>query len=124
MIAFKFQELILSGTARRDKLVLVNLAVGLLANVILWIILVFNFWGSVEYIILRYNIYFGISSFGPWWRILLLPLIGLLILVINFGNAFYFHFHNRILSYFLSFGAAGLNIILLAAGLLLIYINL
>ena len=124
MILLKFQELVVSSPAKRDKFILSSFTAGVLFNAVLWVALIFNFWASSEYIILRYNIYFGISSFGPWLNILLIPFVGGLIITVNFLLAFYFYFDYKILSYFLSFSATGLNLIILIAGFLLIYINL
>ncbi len=51
-----------------------------------WGLALWRFPGLVEageVIPLHYNIYFGVDSIGPWWRILLLPGFATLTLIIN-----------------------------------------
>lgn len=125
MIFFnKIWETIISGPAKRDKIIIINLILSLLINLVLWAVLIFNFWLLPEYIVLRYNIYFGINSLGPWYIIFLLPLFGVLVLAINYWLSFYFYLKEKILSYFLSFAAFIFNLLMLLAGWLLILVNL
>ncbi|HBL39884.1 TPA: hypothetical protein DDZ10_04445 [Candidatus Uhrbacteria bacterium] len=39
------------------------------------------------FIPLHYNIYLGIDGFGPWYRIFILPVLGLVMLVLNLSLA-------------------------------------
>lgn len=118
-----FIATIFSSPAKRDRIILVNLFLSLLINVSLWAVLLFNFWQMPEYIVTRYNIYFGISALNAWYWILLMPLLGLVIFVINFLLAFNLYLKQKFLSYFLSFGVLAFNFVLLLAGLLLVYEN-
>lgn len=123
MLFFNFREAVTASPAKRDKVILANLFFGLFINVGTWAALIFNFQPVQEYIILRYNIYFGISSLGPWFFLLIIPLIGLLIIVVNYLFAFYLYLKEQLLSYYLSFAASVFNLILLVAAALLIYQN-
>ncbi len=123
MVWLKIQEIFYSGSARRDKIILCNLLFSLAADMVLAAALIFNFWEFQEYIILRYNIYFGISALAPWYWILILPLAGLVIIILNFTLSCYFYFRQQILSYFFSFAASLANCLLLAAGIILIWLN-
>ena len=123
MILLRLEELILLNPAKRDKLIMINFFSGVLINIVLWAILIFNFWQSSEYVILRYNIYFGISDFGPWYKILWLPFWGAVILAINYPAAFYFYLRQRPLSYYMAAVATGVNLIMLVVAALLVYIN-
>lgn len=123
MILIKLHEIFFTSPVRRDKIVLANLVLSVLMNILLWLFLTVIFWQASDFIVLRYNIYFGISLFGPWWQILSVPLTSLLFILINFSAAFYFYLNYRALSYFLSFAATATGLILLVAGLFLIYIN-
>ncbi|MFA4871899.1 MAG: hypothetical protein WC610_02465 [Patescibacteria group bacterium] len=124
MIFFQIKEKIKLSPAKRDKAIIFNLTFALLINLALWIILLFSFWRTSDYIILGYNIYFGISAFGPWYQILLLPLMGLIIIAVNFLSAFFVYLPQKILSYFLAVVATVANVIVLVAGLLLVFSNL
>lgn len=124
MVLFKLRELLVTSPARRNKGIMLSFWLSLVLNIIFWIILLIKFFGEQEYIILRYNIYFGISDLGPWYRILILPAMGLLVIAVNLLLAFYFYFKNSLISYFLSFTAVFFNCALIFSGILLIYFNL
>ncbi|NCN07526.1 hypothetical protein GW933_02420 [Candidatus Falkowbacteria bacterium] len=110
--------------AKRDKLVMTSLLFSVVINTFLWILLIFNFWQGSEYIVLSYNIYFGISGFGLWYQVLLMPAMGLLFIIFNFAIAFYVYLKEKIISYFLSFGALLVNIIIFLAALIIINVNI
>ncbi len=110
--------------AKRDRLVLFNLFLSLSLNLMLWIGLLFNFAQSSKFIVLGYNIYFGISSFGPWYQVLLMPLIGLIVIALNFSICFSLYLREKIISYFLAFVASITNLIFFLAALIIIYVNL
>lgn len=121
---FALTEFIRNNPGRRNKIFLLNLGLVFIVNLIMWLLLIVNFWQRSDYIILGYNIYFGISDLGVWYEIYLLPLVGLIIAVINFLLALYFYLPARVLSYFLAFTASIINFILFVASLLLVYSNL
>jgi len=123
MILYKIQDSILMSPAKRDKVVLANLIFSVLINIAIWVVLFFVFNEFSDYIILKYNIYFGISSFGPWYNILIVPMLGLFFLVVNFLVGFYLYLKEKALSYFLAFSASIVNIIFLIISLIIIYIN-
>ena len=123
MLFFNFREAVITSPAKRDKLILANLFFSLLVNAGIWAALIFNFLTVNEYIILRFNIYFGISSLGPWFFILVIPFIQLLIIVANNLFSFYLYLKEQLLSYFLSFAASFFSLIILVAAALIIYEN-
>ena len=124
MILYKLQDLILMSPAKRDRIIVINLFLSSVINLLLWGLLIFNFWQSPNFIVLGYNIYFGISGFGPWYYILIMPLIGLLVIVLNFSVSLAWYLREKILSYFLAFVASVVNIIIFLAALIIIYINI
>ena len=124
MIFYKLQELILKSPAKRDRLILANLFLAIAIDMAIWLLLIFNFWRSSEYIVLGYNIYFGISSFGHWYQVLLLPILGLIIIIFNFTLAFNLYLKEKILSYFLALGSLIFNILILITSLIIIYVNI
>lgn len=123
MILFNLRERIKLSLAKRDKIVLVSFFVALLLNVVSWGLLLFNFYGASEYIILEYTIYFGISSLGPWYYVLIVPFIGLAVIVINFMLSFVLYLKYKILSYFCAMAAVLVSVAVLVTALLLIYFN-
>jgi len=123
MLFFKFHDFARSSVGKRDLVILVNFIVALLMNIAIWVILLANFSTATEYIIIRYNIYFGISALGPWYALLATGGIGLGVIILNFVLALGLYLNYKILSYFLVYSATILNLILLVAGILLIYNN-
>lgn len=124
MLFYKLSEMIRTSPARRNKLFLACFFSALGLDILLWIVLLVKFAGAGEFIVLRYNIYFGISSLGPWWLILLMPALGLAVIVANFLLSVTFYFKNSFVSYSLAFVGAFFNLAMFAAGMLLIYFNL
>lgn len=110
--------------AKRDRLIIMNLLLSVAINIVLWALLILNFWFSREYIILGYNIYFGISSFGPWYQVLLMPILGLLVILVNFSLSFSLYLKEKIISYLLSLVATIFSAIIFLAALIIIYVNI
>jgi hypothetical protein len=121
---YKFQDKVLMSPAKRDKIILIGLVLSVLINVVTWVTLFFVFWQDPEYIVLGYNIYFGISYLGPWYNILLMPLLGALVILFNYVFSFSFYLKEKILSYFLAVTALAFNILMLLSAAVLIYVNI
>lgn len=124
MILFNLRETLAKSPARRNKFIMFSFYFALALNILLWLILLIKFLNYPEYVVLRYNIYFGISDLKPWFYILQLPLIGLLVIFLNLLIALWIYLKNSLISYFLASTALFLNVALLASGMLLIYFNL
>lgn len=109
----------------RDKFILLSLILSLFFNVLVWLLLYTKIPHLVDgTIVLHYNIYFSIDLIGPWWQILLLPLSGLAILLINLFFSYLNYKQSRLISCFL-LGFSGLmQVIIFLASLALIYVNL
>jgi hypothetical protein len=123
MLIVRLQELITRSLGRKDKVILSGLIFSVVLNLISWSALLFYFWGFTGYAIIGYNIYFGISSFGPWQMVLLLPLTGSLVILVNFLLALVLYLNYRVLSYILTVTTGLVNVIIVFVGAMLIYIN-
>lgn len=128
---YNFIERLKSSPARRSKLIIIPCLVGLIINLLIWGLIYFKFRPLVynlpedqAFVPLHYNIYLGIDSYGAWQTIFLLPFFGVLFLLINTLLAFIVFNKREILSYFLSFSAAVLQIFFFIASLLTILINI
>jgi hypothetical protein len=73
---------------------------------------------------LHYNIYSGIDLFGPWWRIFMIPAIGLIIFVLNLILAVGIWPRDRVLSYFYQGMGMGSQLILFVAMVFVVFLNL
>lgn len=121
---FKIREAIESSPAKRDRLIQVSLIASAVLNLAAWIVVPAFFWQYKEYIILQYNVYFGISSLGYWWMLLMFPGLVLLASAVNMTLAFLFFLKEKMLSYFLAAATLAINLLALAALILIIYINI
>jgi len=124
MIFYQWRDSILTSPAKRDKIILANLLLSLAINVFIWLALILVLGARGQYIILGYNMYFGISAFGPWYNILLIPILSLLVIALNFSLSFYLYLKEIILSYFLAAVALVFNLLLLVSALIIIYVNI
>lgn len=75
----------------QDKKILFLTSIGLAVNILTWALIIIIFWGIDRPVALHANILFGIDSIGHWHQLLILPLLGLAILIINFTLAFSFY---------------------------------
>lgn len=110
----------------KNRFFQINLGLSLVINFIIWIALYYYFF-PLQYlgkmIPLRYNVYFGVSLIGEWYKIFILPSIGLFLIVINFLLADAVYLRDKVVSYFL-LGASTFNQILLGlASYMVILIN-
>lgn len=121
---FKIREMIETSPAKRDRLIFVSLAVAVVLNLLAWAVIPIFFWPSDGYVVLQYNIYFGISSLGRWPMLFLMPFSGLLVAAVNGSLAFSLYLKEKILSRFLSAGVLAYQAIIFVALCLIVYMNL
>jgi len=112
-----------------DLSVKINFIVSILLNLFTWFILWYklhSFAYSTEYgqIYLHYNIYFGIDNIGYWTKAFIIPALGLFIIIFNNILAHSFYLQEKLICYFLIVTQTLLQIILLAAALFLILLNI
>lgn len=107
----------------KNKFIRFTLSLGIIFNILSWILFYFRIPISVEPIILRYNIYTGISLIGPWYSVFYFSLAGVLILILNFILAKKFFLNKRILAYALSTVALICQTLILLYGVLIVVIN-
>ena len=100
-----------------------NFFVSAILNLMTWIFLYWQIQPQVEPVVLRYNIYFGINLIGPWWQVFWWPLLGLIILIVNFILANWMLRNNRFLSYFLVYTATLCQILLAVVSFFAVLIN-
>jgi len=121
---FKVREIIVSSPAKRDWRIYFSLILAGLANLACWLIILAYFWQVNDFIVLQYNIYFGISSLGPWPLLFFIPASGLVVMAINFALTFWLYLRERLLSYFLATSALLFQLIMLVGLILIVCMNL
>lgn len=70
-----------------------------IANVAIWILIYRRIEPSRDLIALHYNIYFGISLLGEWYRVLVIPAFGVFVGFVNFALSFFVYPKDRVLAY-------------------------
>jgi len=107
----------------QDKIILILFTVGLFANLILYVIMCLGIKPTTEPVILHYSVYFGIDLIGQRYKVFLVPAVGSFIFLINFSLAVFFYKREKLISYLLSAITFFLMLLLVFAGVLLIWIN-
>jgi len=111
----------------RNKLILLNLIISGILNLASWFLLYLKIAqgaGPEQLVFLHYNIYFGIDWSGVYWKIFVIPFIGILILAGNFFISFVIYRRERLASIFLASGTTLIQFFLLLATIAIIFINL
>ncbi|MEK7512097.1 MAG: hypothetical protein AAB575_03740 [Patescibacteria group bacterium] len=128
---YQFLDKLKTTPARKNKLILISSIIGLVLNLLIWLVIYFKFYPLVydlpeeqSFIPLHYNIYLGVDLFGKWQNIFYLPGIGLVIFLVNTISALLLYSKKEILSYFLSVSSALLQVFLLLATIFVILINI
>ena len=76
------------------------------------------------FIPLHYNVYMGVDAFGPWYGVFALPALGAAVLAVNLALQSFFFKRERILSVFFAIATLASELVLLAAMLMIVLLNL
>jgi len=114
---------------REDLVVKINFLISLVINIFIWVVLYyklrhFAYSTEDEQVYLHYNIYFGIDNIGNWYNVFILPLLGAFIIVLNNVLAYFFYLKEKFISFALVVSQTMMQIILLAAAIFVILLNI
>ncbi|PIT89677.1 hypothetical protein COU23_02565 [Candidatus Kuenenbacteria bacterium CG10_big_fil_rev_8_21_14_0_10_36_11] len=107
----------------KDRIIKWSLISSIFLDALLLVLIYFQIPIRVEPIVLRYNIYVGISLIGPWYQAFYLPLMGFVIIIFNFLLAKMMFLKEKTLAYVLAVVAILCQLSLLATGALLVIVN-
>jgi len=79
--------------------------------------------GGEEFVVLHYNIYFGIDLVGEWYRVFNIAYLGLTIFLVNFILGGLVYLKEKIVANFLTLGTFFCLGLLSVASLLIVLIN-
>jgi len=82
----------------RDKLVFVPLIISGILQIFMWWYIFNHLKVGEAHYFLHYNIVFGVDLVGNWWRIIFMPITGLIFMLLNFGLAIYFYNHDKLMA--------------------------
>ena len=107
----------------KNKVIGLSFLIGFLLNILLCGYLYFQIKPQEEPFLLHYNIFLGIDLIGSWWQIYYIPILGLIILLINFIIGWLIFIKAKILCYFLVITALISQIFLIISTIFIILIN-
>lgn len=96
-----------------DWFIQMNLMLSIILNLSMWILIYKRVEPTQEPVPLHYNIQFGISLIGEWYKIFVIPVLGIIITAVNFFFAYFLFKLGRIFSYLLTASATVMQAILL-----------
>jgi len=117
-----FVDLFASSPVYRRTAILSALLVAFMTLLPVWRIMPIA--SDKPFIPLHYNIYLGVDRFGPWYGVFLLPAIGATLLVINVMFEAVFFRREHVLSKFFAYATVFSEIVLFAAMVLIVLLNL
>ncbi len=106
----------------RDKLIKSSLGAAVFINAALWAYLLFSIKSS-ETIFLHYTIHFGVDLVGSLADLLMLPLLGLFLILINFIIAYFLYDNLKRLGLLLAVATTVIQVFLLVEGFFLVFLN-
>jgi len=127
---YKLIETLKNSPARRNKFIILVNVLALIINFGLWFFLYWQLKKIIQAnpefttIPLHYNVFFGIDQFGKWYFAFVLPLIGIIILIVNFVLAISIYSKKSLASYFLTIASFLVQLTLAVSSLFIIMINL
>ena len=107
----------------KDRIIIANLIGSLIINASIWINLL-RIKKVDEMIPLHYNVYFGIDYIGDWHKIFIIPIMGIIVLIVNFLLALLIYYKDKFISYILLFVVSFIQVILFLASLSVVWINI
>lgn len=99
------------------------LAISGLLNLIAWLYLGLAIKPRPEVIFLHYTVHFGVDLSGPWSQIFFLPLLGLILILINFVMAYFVYDQNKNLSRLIVLTTIALEVFLFIEAIFLAFLN-
>lgn len=96
----------------------------LLMNIAIWVWLAWYISPQKDPIFLHYNVLFGVDLVGQWWRVFIIPLVGLFIILVNAVIGWTTFHKDKFIAYFLSSTALVCQIFLFISAYLLVFLNI
>jgi len=127
MLFTKYYSFFKKSFFLKDKIIASNLIMSLVSIFTLLFLFTYKIklykLSSNSQLLLHYNVYFGIDWIGSWYKILIYPIIGFLLFIINLLLSSYFYNRKNFLSYLLVCSMTFGEILVLISGLAVLWIN-
>jgi len=99
------------------------IGISLLMNISMWAYMFIVFPPTSEIVFLHYNILFGVDLVGSWWRLLLMPILGLVIILINSLLSWLSYQYDKLITMILLWATVIMHILLILATYHIIFLN-
>lgn len=106
-----------------QKIVLSTCILAILINTSMWAYILIVFPPRSETVFLHYNILFGVDLIGPWWRLLMTPTFGLIIILINLLISWFTYKYDQLITVIVLSSTVIMQIILALATYHIIFLN-
>jgi hypothetical protein len=89
----------------------------------MWAYILIVFPPTSEIVFLHYNILFGVDLVGPWWRLLLTPMLGVFILIVNTSVSWISYQYDRLITVVVLSSTVLMQLLLALATYHIIFLN-
>lgn len=108
----------------RDKLNLLLIILSLLLNLSIWFILKSKLTRSGFPMNLHYNVYFGVDYLGKYGESFVIPIVGIIVIAVNFFLGEYFFNRSKILSRLITISSIVIQIFLIIGAISVMMLNI
>lgn len=107
----------------KDRWILGSFLSAFLLNFFLWIYLALAIKSAAETVFLHYTVHFGVDLIGPRGQIFSLPLLGFILILLNFLLAYFIYNSHKGLGLLTAAATPFVQIFLWVAGVFLVFLN-
>lgn len=102
----------------------ITLLLSVVANAGVWFWLFWNIPPQDSPVFLHYNILFGVDLIGDWWKIIYIPLTGLLLILLNSIIGWVTFHKDQFIAYVLNTTTVICHIFLAVSAYLIVFLNI
>lgn len=102
----------------------VSISLSFVANLGIWFWLFWHIQPQESPVFLHYNILFGVDLIGEWWKIVYIPLTGLIILILNSVIGWLIYHKDKFIAYVLNTTTVICHIFLAVSAYLIVFLNI
>ncbi len=108
----------------RNSYTKIAFVINITVNISIWVWLLIYIRPQEDPIFLHYNVLFGVDFIGAWWKMLFLPLSGIFIILTNLLLGWLLFSYDKFISHLLNTISVLLQLFILVASILLVFINI
>lgn len=126
---YKFIKKFQASPGQKNKFIIITNILALMINLATWIFLYFKLRQILpgkesDIIPLHYNVYLGIDLHGKWWKAFYMPAWGLIALAVNYFITMLVYHKKSLFGQMLTIASLAIQIIVFAAGIFTLLLNI